>query len=65
MVVKSIYSKQKRLHLNDKEAHPKGLRLNTHVGEGSDVFNIPLSCEKDIIAQNDSLVKGMPKKGNF
>lgn len=48
--VKLTHSTQEWLHLNDKEACLKRRRLKTHIEEGSDVFNVPLSCQKDIIS---------------
>lgn len=49
--VKLTYPKQEWVHLKDKEACSKRQRLKTHGGKGSDVLNIPLSCQKDIIVQ--------------
>lgn len=48
---KLTYSKQEWVYLKDKEACPKRQRLKTHGRKGSDVLNIPLSCQKDIIVQ--------------
>lgn len=57
--VKLTYSKEEWVHLKDKEACPKRHRLKTHSGKGSDVLNIPLSCQNKKEKESMEVPKGI------